>query len=169
MCEVHWRHKAYLTKSGKGCCGGITIRRKVPLTLSFERQQDVSWRSILGRESRMSKAWFVRGHWKHLPEWFQWTWGNGGLIKWNDTWVGRWGSRDTLQKDCSWNEYKERIGNWKGKSSCKWVYQNVISPNSEMEQEAVVMHQKTADGRRENIRALLKRNMWAWGAHIPLS
>lgn len=38
MYEVHWRHKGYLTESGKGCCGGIIIRRKVPLTLSFERQ-----------------------------------------------------------------------------------------------------------------------------------
>lgn len=36
-----------------------------------------------------------------------------------------------------------------------------IFSHSEMEQEAVVMHQKTADGRRENWRALLKRNTWA--------
>lgn len=40
MCEGHWRHKAYLNKSWKGCCGGITITRKVPLMLSFERQTE---------------------------------------------------------------------------------------------------------------------------------
>lgn len=90
-------------------------------------------------------------------------------LDWNHTRVGRWESRDTLQKDCQWKEYEERIGNWKGKSFCKWAYQNVNFPNSEMEQEAVVMRQKTVDGRREGYRALLKRSMWAWGVHIPLS
>ena len=38
MCELPWRHKGYLTKSGKGCCGGVTVSRKGSLRLSFERQ-----------------------------------------------------------------------------------------------------------------------------------
>lgn len=45
-------------------------------------------------------------------------------------------------------------------TSCKWVYQNAILPNSEMEQEAEVMHLKTADVRGKHSRTLPESDVW---------
>lgn len=39
-------------------------------------------------------------------------------------------------------------GTWKGRHSRKWVYGNAVLPNSEMEQEAAVVREETADARK---------------------